>query len=80
MRYRKTNEPRNIVAKFNGTCACCGAAIKAGQWVTYYPGRKEIAHVGGLDGNSGTCTANIRAAMYPDPGELAADRWNETHQ
>lgn len=26
----------------------------------YYPSRREIAHVGGLDGNSARCTFEIR--------------------
>jgi hypothetical protein len=78
MRYR-SSVPRTITAKFNGQCRCCGAAIKAGETVDYYPSLKAIAHVGGLDGNSARCSANIAAKMYPDPGELNADRWNETH-
>jgi hypothetical protein len=72
-------EPRNMIAKFAGKCPCCGADIKAGECVTYYPSRGEIAHVGGLDGNSARCAANIAAKMYPDPGELAEDRWNEQY-
>jgi hypothetical protein len=82
MRYRnRTNtEPRNMYAKFAGKCACCGADIKAGEYITYYPSRREIAHSGGLDGNSARCAANIAAKMYPDPGELAEDRWNEQYR
>jgi hypothetical protein len=26
----------------------------------YYPARREIAHIGGLDGNSAKCAANIK--------------------
>jgi hypothetical protein len=82
MRYRNraNTESRNMYAKYAGKCTCCGADIKAGEYVTYYPSRRAIAHVGGLDGNSATCCANIRAEMYPDPGELAADRWNEQYR
>jgi hypothetical protein len=69
-----------MIAKFAGKCACCGADIKAGEMVTWYPSRREIAHVGGLDGNSARCAANIAAKMYPDPGELAEDRWNEQYR
>lgn len=79
-RRRTSSTPRQMYAKFAGKCACCGAPIKAGEFITYYPSRREIAHVGGLDGNNATCAANIRADMYPDPGELAEDRWNETHR
>jgi hypothetical protein len=62
--------PRTIVARFAAKCHCCGAPIKAGDVVTYYPvgalGARSaacVAHVGGLDGNSARCTANIRQAM-----------------
>jgi hypothetical protein len=95
MRYRKYSsnpKPRDMVVKYAGPCACCGAIIAAGTWATYYPAGTiasrttgAIAHVGGLDGNSGTCTANIRRELenreqvIRDPGEDAADRWNETH-
>ena len=72
------SKARTIVARYAGRCACCGAAIKRGETVTYYPGQ-GIAHPGGLDGNSAICAAVIRAKLYPDPGELAEDRWNETH-
>ena len=99
--YRKFNrkpEPHNMTAKYAGNCHCCGAAIKAGEWVTYYPpgpaGPKGvIAHVGGLEGNGQRCFVNLRNAQeakeaaypytpdcYPDPGELAEDRWNDTHR
>jgi hypothetical protein len=69
-----------MYAKFAGKCACCGADIKAGEYITWYPSRHEIAHVGGLDGNSSRCASNIAASMYPDPAELAADRWNEQYR
>lgn len=85
-RYRKP-EVRNIMVKFAGTCLCCGAVIKAGEVASFYPvgtiasrTTSAIAHVGGLDGNSPRCTAVRRAEMYPDPGELAADRWNEQNR
>jgi hypothetical protein len=64
--YRKrSSEPRQMYAKFAGKCACCGAPIKAGEFITYYPSRREIAHVGGLDGNSATCAANIWRVPRP---------------
>ena len=104
---RKYHKPqvRAIVVKFAGDCHCCGATIEPGQLATYYPPgtiasqvKGVIAHIGGLEGNSARCAANIGAKrlslgpkgrVYPpkaerdpgyvDPGELAADRWNETH-
>jgi hypothetical protein len=77
--YGRSHAAREIIARYPGKCACCGGAIPAGALVSYYPGR-GIAHVGGLDGNSATCAAVLRAAAaYPDPGELAADRWTESH-
>jgi hypothetical protein len=72
MRYRYRNyrpskpTPRNIQAKYAGDCVCCGARINAGEMVTYYPvgtiagiTKGEISHIGGLDGNSAKCSANI---------------------
>ena len=68
MRYRRYSKPqaRTITVKYAGPCACCGATIPAGSMADYYPvgtiaGRNTaaIAHVGGLDGNSATCTVNI---------------------
>lgn len=49
-----------------------------------------IGHVGGLEGNGQRCFGELRRRAadrdmpadrdcYPDPGELAEDRWNETH-
>jgi hypothetical protein len=62
-----------ISVKYSGHCACCGAEIKAGETATYYPpgtiaGRTEgaIAHIGGLDGTSARCTAEIRKAQFPE--------------
>jgi len=99
MRYRKqNNEPRNMIARYAGQCACCGAEIKAGEYVTYYPpgtmkgqAKGAIGHVGGLEGNGQRCYAELRKQLvdkefqpdrdcYPDPGELAEDRWNEAHR
>jgi hypothetical protein len=72
MAYRRFHhyskpQPRNIAVKYAGKCACCGAPIKAGEFATYYPpgtiaSRTEgaIAHIGGLDGNSAKCTAELR--------------------
>jgi hypothetical protein len=31
MRYNNANKPRQIVARFNQTCACCGAPVIADQ-------------------------------------------------
>jgi hypothetical protein len=73
------NSTRTITVKYAGKCACCGATIAAGQLADYYPARRQIAHIGGLDGNSARCTSEIRRADLRDPGEDAADRWNETH-
>jgi hypothetical protein len=73
---RQNNSPRIMTARFAGKCACCGADIKAGETITWYPSRKQIAHVGGLDGNSARCTAEIRKRMY-DPGFVDLDRMHE---
>ena len=68
-RYRSYSKPtpRNIAVKYSGKCVCCGATINAGEVATYYPAgtiagitEGKIAHIGGLEGNSATCTANIR--------------------
>lgn len=72
MTYRS---PRTITVKFAGKCACCGARIEAGSVADYYPSRREIAHVGGLDGNSPRCTAEIRRRR--DPGFVDLDRMYE---
>lgn len=90
MRYRNYSKPspRTIAVKYAGPCACCGATINAGELADYYPvgtiasrTTPAIAHIGGLDGNSARCTANLRQAveLVRDPGEDMADRWNETH-
>jgi hypothetical protein len=86
MRYRRYNskpQVRTITVKYAGPCACCGATIQAGSMADYYPvgtiaGRATaaIAHIGGLDGNSSTCTANIRARQQ-DPGFVDLDRMYE---
>jgi hypothetical protein len=34
--------------------------IKAGELADYYPLRKQITHVGALDGNSPRCATEIR--------------------
>ncbi len=81
MRYRSNNSVRTITVKFAGKCACCGAPIAAGQLADYYPARRQIAHVGGLDGNSPRCTAEIRRNNDHgfDPGEQAMDAWAAEH-
>jgi hypothetical protein len=83
MRYRRyqsrDTSPRTITAKYDGVCACCSGAIKAGAMVDYYPAKKQIFHLGGMDGNSGQCSANIRAARTAagDPGFVDLDRMVE---
>lgn len=79
MRYRKNTSPRTITVKYDGRCHCCGAVIKRGELATYYPDLRAIAHAGGLEGNSARCASEIRdrAQYVRDPGEDAADRWNE---
>jgi hypothetical protein len=75
MSYRNRNRsstPRTIIAKFAGKCHCCGVEIKAGAMCDYYPSLKAIAHVGGLDGNSARCTAEIRNQR--DRGFVDLDR------
>lgn len=58
MRYRtRSTAPRTIVVKYAGPCACCGAPISVGQMADYYPDRKQIGHIGALDGNSARCSA-----------------------
>ena len=51
---------RIITAKYAGKCHCCGGTIKRGEVVDYFPALRAVAHRGGLDGNSATCTAVIR--------------------
>jgi hypothetical protein len=62
-RFQHNQSPRTIVVRFAGKCACCGAPIAAGETATYYPSRKQIGHVGGLEGNSPRCTAEIRKGL-----------------
>jgi hypothetical protein len=85
-RHQARPQMRVITVKYDGECHCCGATIKAGQMASYYPAgmagpKGVIAHMGGLEGTGGPCTANIRERMelVRDPGEDAADRWNEMH-
>jgi hypothetical protein len=66
MSYRSNNSPRTITVKYAGKCACCGALIKAGEIADYYPAKRQIAHRGGLDGNSPRCTAEIRNRDFVD--------------
>lgn len=83
MAYRRNYRPRpkDMVIKYAGSCACCGARIEAGAWATYYPAgtiagidRGSIAHVGGLEGTSPTCAGNIRQRTDLDPGFVDLDR------
>lgn len=67
------NSPRTITVKFAGKCACCGATIPAGAIASYYPARREIAHLGGLEGNSARCTAEIKQ-RNESPGFVDIDR------
>lgn len=78
--------PRGITVKYAAPCACCGAMIQAGTYATYYPPGTiasrttgAIAHVGGLDGNSQTCTAQIRADMAVNDyaGDGLDARWED---
>ena len=75
MRYRNRKPtPRTIIVKYAGPCACCGATIQPGMMAEYYPvgalgshrTTAAIAHVGGLDGTSGTCSAEIAKRRDPD--------------
>lgn len=94
MAYRKfyrnaRPQVRTITAKYAGKCACCGAAIKAGEIVDYYPAgtiasRAEaaITHIGGLDGNSARCTAELRNgyeahAVNDYAGDGLDERWED---
>ncbi len=95
MRYNKSRSnysaPRNMVIKYAGPCRCCGATIPAGAYATYYPSMKAIGHIGGLEGNSATCYANMCAEMEAkglptsrkpipeprDPGFVDLDRMYE---
>jgi hypothetical protein len=73
MAYRRFHRqsrptPRDIVVKYAGKCACCGAMVAAGELATYYPAgsfRAEaaIAHTGGLDGNNSRCATEIGRQM-----------------
>jgi hypothetical protein len=86
MRYRRYSKPqvRTITVKYTGKCTCCGAEIPAGSIADYYPvgtiagqAKGQIAHMGGLDGNSATCAANIRKGNDRDPGFVDLDRMYE---
>lgn len=68
-RYHRAARPtvRTIQVKYAGACACCGATIKAGEMADYFPigtikgvTEARIAHIGGLDGNSARCSAELR--------------------
>lgn len=82
-RFHRPAKPqmRVIVVKYAGTCACCGAPIKAGETAEYYPARPDrgetvgrIGHIGGLDGNSARCTAEIRKVNFPEYAAEIAHR------
>jgi hypothetical protein len=84
MRYRGYRKPqvRTITVKYAGQCACCGADIPAGAIADYYPvgtiasrTTGAIAHMGGLEGNSPRCAAEI--ARRRDPGFVDLDRMYE---
>jgi hypothetical protein len=92
--YRRHSKPtpRNIAAKYEGKCACCGGVIKIGQVCTYYPAGTiagvdmgRIAHVGGLDGNSEVCfnvlKAKLAAGVDKSVNDYAGDgldaRWED---
>jgi hypothetical protein len=44
MRYID-NDPREIIARFNSTCAETGRVIKKGDTCVYYPKAKKVYHV-----------------------------------
>jgi hypothetical protein len=81
--------PRVITAKFASSCTCCGAAIKTGDMVEYFPvgtiagrGTAAVAHIGGLDGTSARCTAELRKsfearAVDDYAGRGLDDRWED---
>lgn len=83
-------QPRVITVKYAGKCACCGASISAGSLATYYPpgtiaGRSDgaIAHVGGLEGDSGRCAVEIRKrneerAVNDYAGDGLDARWEDS--
>jgi hypothetical protein len=39
------NDPRELIAKFDGTCAETGVIIKKGERCIYYPSSREIFHL-----------------------------------
>jgi hypothetical protein len=89
--FRSNARPqvRTLVVKYAGKCACCGATINVGELADYYPvgtiasrATPAIAHVGGLDGNSARCTAEIRkasdnAGVNDYAGEGLDMRWED---
>lgn len=87
----RSEAPRLIEARYDGECCSCGGAIKAGMVVTYWPGKRAVSHANAQDGDRSQCPRprflksertgyDPAPAAYPDPGELAADRWSETHE
>ena len=81
-RYNSKPSVRTITVKYAGKCACCGAAIAAGEAADYYPAgtiasmpKGAIAHIGGLDGNSPRCTSELRKRH--EPGFVDLDRMYE---
>lgn len=87
--YRgRTEMPRLIVGRYAGECCSCGGAIAAGEVVTWWPAKRAISHAYAQDGDKSRCPRRQISADhvavdhdpgYVDPGELAEDRWNETH-
>lgn len=85
--YRNRSKPtvRTITVKYAGPCACCGATINPGEAADYYPvgtilnqTKPQIAHVGGLDGNSGRCFGNLKKKHEQrDSGFVDLDRMYE---
>ena len=82
-RYRNYSKPTscNIEVKYAGPCACCGVTINVGELATYYPAgavagvwmAARIAHMGGLDGNSGRCALNLREKLDANTNDYAGD-------
>ena len=64
-RNHKSSGPRTIQVRYAGPCACCGARIEVGTLADYYPAGNgkpaQIAHMGGLNGNSPQCYSVLRA-------------------
>lgn len=79
-RHNRKPQVRTITVKYAGPCHCCGAEIKPGELADYFPvgtiagqTKAAIAHMGGLDGTSPRCNANIARSreFQPDASDIA---------